>query len=194
MARKIDEDKIGRIKKATMQTIVENGIEATTIAMIAKKAQVSGGYLYRTYAGKQDLINELYSDKAEAIYKELAFLLALNQTSMKPFLSSFIQNRVVYFLNEPVASKFYYQLLHNDNFTVSNEIIKKSVVLIEQIKKIGVQSGEISKDVSLYHLYYHLFIYPVDFINMKRKEIFDSQIVTIADVENLTENILKILK
>ena len=149
MARKIDEDKIARVKEATMQTIVENGIEATTIAMIAKKAQVSGGYLYRTYSGKQDLINELYSDKAAAIYKELEFLLALNQTSIQPFLSSFIQNRIVYFINEPVASKFYCQLLHNDNFTVSHEIVKKSVLLMEQVKQIGVKSGEISKDISL---------------------------------------------
>ena len=68
MARQIDQDKIKRIKDATMLTIVENGIEATTIAMIAKNADVSGGYLYRIYAGKQDLINELYYEKMDSIY------------------------------------------------------------------------------------------------------------------------------
>ena len=102
--------KIVRIKEATMKTIVENGIEATTIAMIAKNAGVSGGYLYRTYKGKQDLINELYYDKVNSLYKELEFLLALNQTSVRLLIESFIQNRVIYFLNEPIASKFFYQL------------------------------------------------------------------------------------
>ena len=194
MARKIDEHKIARIKEATMQTIVENGIESTTIAMIAKNAKVSGGYLYRTYAGKQDLINELYYDKVISLYKELEFLLALNQTSVKPLIESFIQNRVIYFLNEPIASKFFYQLLHNENFLASDEIKFKSAELMESIKKIGVKSGEISKDTTVYQLHYHILVYAVDYINFTRKNIFGEQEVTIKDVNNLTENILKILK
>jgi len=194
MARKIDEDKIVRIKEATMQTIVENGIESTTIAMIAKNAGVSGGYLYRTYKGKQDLINELYYDKVNSLYKELEFLLALNQTSVKPLIESFIQNRVIYFLNEPIASKFFYQLLHNENFSASDDIKHKSLELMERIKNIGVKSGEISTNTTIYQLHYHILIYAVDFINFTRKNIFGKQEITINDVKSLTENILKILK
>tara|TARA_R110001583_G_scaffold83691_3_gene220858 strand:+ start:3327 stop:3911 length:585 start_codon:yes stop_codon:yes gene_type:complete len=194
MARKIDQDKIDRIKKATMQTIVENGIESTTIAMIAKNAEVSGGYLYRTYKGKQDLINELYYDKVNSLYKELEFLLALNKTSIRPLIESFIQNRVIYFLNEPIASKFFYQLLHNENFSASNDIKFKSAELMESIKNIGVKSGEISDKTTVYQLHYHVFVYPVDFINFTRKNIFGEQEVTINDVKSLTDNILKILK
>ena len=175
MARKIDGDKIVRIKEATMKTIVENGIEATTIAMIAKNAGVSRGYLYRTYKGKQDLINELYYDKVNSLYKELEFLLALNQTSVRPLIESFIQNRVNYFLNEPIASKFFYQLLHNENFSASDEIKYKSTALMEQIKNIGVESGEISASTTVYQLHYHLLIYAVDFINFTRKNMFGMQ-------------------
>lgn len=194
MARKIDEDKIIRIKEATMRTIVENGIESTTIAMIAKNAEVSGGYLYRIYKGKQDLINELYYDKVNSLYLELEFLLALNQTSVRPLLESFIQNRVIYFLNEPIASKFFYQLLHNENFSATEDIKYKSAELMERIKNIGVKSGEISANTTVYQLHYHILIYAVDFINFTRKNIFGEQEVTINDVKSLTENILKILK
>jgi len=194
MARKIDGDKILRIKEATMKTIVENGIESTTIAMIAKNAGVSGGYLYRTYKGKQDLINQLYFDKVNSLYKELEFLLALKQTSVRPLIESFIQNRVNYFLNEPIASKFFYQLLHNVNFSASDEIKYKSAELMEQIKNIGVESGEISANTTVYQLHYHILIYALDFINFTRKNIFGEQEVTIDDVKSLTNNILKILK
>ena len=194
MARKIDGDKIIRVKEATMKTIVENGIEATTIAMIAKNAGVSGGYLYRTYKGKQDLINELYYDKVNSLYKELEFLLALNQTSVRLLIESFIQNRVIYFLNEPIASKFFYQLLHNENFLASDDIKYKSAELMERIKNIGVKSGEISANTTVYQLHYHILIYAVDFINFTRKNIFGEQEVTINDVKSLTDNILKILK
>ena len=194
MARKIDEDKIVRIKEATMQTIVENGIESTTIAMIAKNAGVSGGYLYRTYKGKQDLINELYYDKVNSLYKELEFLLALNQTSVRLLIESFIQNRVIYFLNEPIASKFFYQLLHNENFSSSDDVKYKSAELMERIKNIGVKSGEISASTTVYQLHYQILVYAVDFINFTRKNIFGEQEVTINDVKSLTDNILKILK
>jgi len=194
MARKIDGDKIIRVKEATMKTIVENGIEATTIAMIAKNAGVSGGYLYRTYKGKQDLINELYYDKVNSLYKELEFLLALNQTSVRLLIESFIQNRVIYFLNEPIASKFFYQLLHNENFSASDDVKYKSAELMERIKNIGVKSGEISASTTVYQLHYHILVYAVDFINFTRKNIFGEQEVTINDVKSLTDNILKILK
>jgi AcrR family transcriptional regulator len=194
MARKIDEDKIARIKEATMQTIVEKGIESTTIAMIAKNANVSGGYLYRIYAGKQDLINELYHDKVNSLYKELELLLSLNQTSIKPLIKSFITNRIIFFLEEPNASKFFYQLLHNENFFASDEIKLKSAELIERIKEIGVKSGEISKETTIYQLHYHILVYAVDYINFTRKNIFGEQEVTINDVDKLTENILNILK
>lgn len=194
MARKIDEDKIARIKQATMQTIVEKGIESTTIAMIAKNANVSGGYLYRIYAGKQDLINEMYHDKVDSLYKELELLLSLNQTSVKPLIKSFITNRIIYFLEEPNASKFFYQLLHNENFFSSDEIKLKSATLIDAIKEIGVKSGEISKETTSYQLHYHILVYAVDYINFTRKNIFGEQEVTINDVDKLTENILNILK
>ena len=52
--------------------------------MIVKNKNVSGSwYLYRIYAGKQDLINELYHHKVNSLYKELELLLTLNQTSVK---------------------------------------------------------------------------------------------------------------
>jgi len=194
MARKIDKDKIESIKEATMKTIVDYGIGATTIAMIAKNANVSGGYLYRTYAGKQDLINELFYEKVNSLYNELDFLLALSESSIKPLIQSFIQNRIVYFLNEPIASKFFYQLLHNENFIITDELKNRSVLVMENIKKIGVKAGEISEDISLYQLYYHIFVYVVDYINFKRKNIFESQEVNNEDITYLTQNILKLLK
>lgn len=194
MARKIDEEKIWRIKASTMKTIVDYGIEATTIAMIAKNANVSGGYLYRIYSGKQDLINELYDEKISSLYQELEFLIALNNTNFKPIISAFIQNRIVYSLNEPIASKFFYQLLHNDNFSLTEELKDKSLSLMQTLKEIGVNTNEISKNVSLYQLYYHIFVYVVDYIQFKRNNIFENQDLLNDDVEYLTNNILNFLK
>ncbi len=194
MARKIDDDKIARIKAATMKTIVDCGIEATTIAMIAKNANVSGGYLYRSYSGKQDLINELYYDKISSLYQELEFLIALNNTSIVPIISAFVQNRIVYSINEPVASNFFYQLLHNDNFSFSNDHKDKSLLLMQKIKEIGVNAREISTNITMFQLYYHILVYVVDYIHFKKNNIFENQDLINDDVAYLTKNILNFLK
>jgi len=194
MARKIDDDKIARIKAATMKTIVDYGIESTTIAMIAKNANVSGGYLYRSYSGKQELINELFYEKISSLYQELEFLIALNNSSIAPIISAFVQNRIVYSLNEPVASNFFYQLLHNDNFSFTNEHKDKSILLMQNIKDIGVNAGEISSHINLFQLYYHFFVYVVDYIHFKKNNIFENQALINDDVAYLTNNILNFLK
>ncbi|MCF6182919.1 TetR/AcrR family transcriptional regulator [Lutibacter sp.] len=194
MARKIDDEKIKRIKEATMQTIVENGIEDTTIAMIAKNANVSGGYLYRIYKGKQDLINELFFEKANSLYQELEFLLSVQQNTIESFINSFIQNRIIYFINEPIASKFYYQLLHNENFALPKDLRIKTLHVMETIKAIGLKSGEISENISLYQLHYHLFVYVIDYIHFKRKNIFGLKESINEDLPFLTQSILKIFK
>jgi AcrR family transcriptional regulator len=194
MARKIDDDKIARIKAATMKTIVDYGIEATTIAMIAKSANVSGGYLYRSYSGKQELINELFYEKISSLFQELEFLIALNSSSIVPIISAFVQNRIVYSLNEPIASNFFYQLLHNDNFLFTDELKDKSLLLMQNIKEIGVNAGEISSNINLFQLYYHIFVYVVDYIHFKRNNIFENQDLTNDDVVYLTNNILNFLK
>ena len=178
MARKIDENKINSIKESTMKMIVDHGIEATTIAMIAKNAKVSGGYLYRIYSGKQDLINALFFEKVHSLLNELEFLLALNPTTIEPIISAFTRNRLVY----------------NDNFTLSEDLKVKNIHLMEAIKQIGVQSGEVSSTIHLHELHYHILIYPVDYIHFKRKNIFDLQESTMDDVTYLTNNILKLLK
>lgn len=194
MARKIDEDKIKRIKEATMKTIVDFGIESTTIAMIAKNANVSGGYLYRTYSGKQELINELFYEKVIALNNELAFLLSLNPTSIQPLLKTFIANRIVYFINEPTASNFFYQLLHNDNFKLTGDLKQSVVNMMQKIKSIGIKSGEISEKITLFNLYFYILIYPVDYIHFKRKNIFESNVINTNDITSLTSTILNILK
>ena len=194
MARKIDEDKLARIKLATMKTIVDVGLEKATIAMIAKNAKVSGGYLYRLYTGKQALINELYFEKITSINKELDFLIGLNETSIASILQAFVQNRIVYAQNEPEGSKFFYQLLHNDNFILSNELKEKSILLMKTIKTIGEQTGEIAPNISLFQIQYHIILYVVDYLHFKRKNFLGTEESVHIEVDYLVNNILTILK
>ena len=194
MARKVDEEKLARIKQATMKTIVDCGIEKTTIAMIAKNAKVSGGYLYRLYSGKQALIDELYYEKVDSLNKELEFLIGLNEHSISSILTAFVQNRIVYAKNEPIASKFFYQMLHNDNFILTDSIKKTSIGLMQTLKNIGVKSDEIANNISLLQIQYHILMYVVDYLHFKRKNYLGIDETLNIDVEYIVNNILTILK
>lgn len=194
MARKVDEDKIVRIKQATMKSIVDCGIEKTTIAMIANNANVSGGYLYRLYSGKQALINELYFEKIISLNQEFQFLIGLNQHSIADILKAFIQNRFVYAQNEPIASKFFYQLIHNDNFVLTGELKDISISLMKSIKIIGTNTGEIAPETTLAQIQYHILIYVVDYIHFKRKNFLGTEASLEIDIDYLVDNILTILK
>lgn len=194
MARKVDEEKLIRIKAATMKTIVENGIEGATIAMIAKNANVSGGYLYRLYSGKQALIDEIYFDKINSLNNELEFLITKNPKTVAPILKAFIQNRIEYATTEPVASKFFYQLLHNNNFKVPSELKMKSILLMEQLKTIGQNSGEINKNTEISQIYFHVLVYAVDYIHFKKSNFLEIERTSNINTNYLTNNILNILK
>ena len=54
-------DKKQDILKATLRLITQKGFHGTPMSMIASEAQVGAGTIYRYFANKEDLINELYS-------------------------------------------------------------------------------------------------------------------------------------
>lgn len=71
MARQVDENKIQAIKEATINIVVSDGISGASISKIARKAQVSEGYLYRFYRSKRELLEMLF---IEGFYKMLSLL------------------------------------------------------------------------------------------------------------------------
>ncbi|MCT4612552.1 MAG: TetR/AcrR family transcriptional regulator [Clostridia bacterium] len=59
MARLVDPNKIEDIKVALMELVGDFGINAVSIKMLAEKASVSTGYLYRHYSGKDEMVMEI---------------------------------------------------------------------------------------------------------------------------------------
>lgn len=55
------------ILQATLQLILERGLQATPTSLIAKQAKVSVGNLYHHFASKEALINTLYSDSQKQL-------------------------------------------------------------------------------------------------------------------------------
>jgi len=61
-------DKRDEIVSAALELIAENGFHGAPMAMIAEKAGVGAGTIYRYFENKDVLINELYRDLEERLY------------------------------------------------------------------------------------------------------------------------------
>ena len=61
-------DKREEIVRAALELIAENGFHGAPMAMIADRAGVGAGTIYRYFENKDVLINELYRDLEERIY------------------------------------------------------------------------------------------------------------------------------
>ena len=59
--REKDPEKIQKIYNATLELVMEEGIDAINISKIAKKSKVASGTLYIYFENKEVLLNELYS-------------------------------------------------------------------------------------------------------------------------------------
>ena len=62
--RETDLEKLEEVKLVALKMIVEKGYHGATISLIAKKAGVSDGYLYRHYANKNER-NKLAQKRAK---------------------------------------------------------------------------------------------------------------------------------
>ncbi len=61
-------DKRDEIVRAALELIAENGFHGAPMAMIAEKAGVAAGTIYRYFENKDVLITELYRELEERIY------------------------------------------------------------------------------------------------------------------------------
>lgn len=64
-------DKREEIVRAAMELIAENGFHGAPMAMIAVRAGVGAGTIYRYFASKEDLINKLYLELEERLHGSL---------------------------------------------------------------------------------------------------------------------------
>jgi len=64
-------DKRDEIVRAALELIAENGFHGAPMAMIADKAGVGAGTIYRYFENKEVLINELYRELEQRLYAVL---------------------------------------------------------------------------------------------------------------------------
>ncbi len=107
MSENIDKvsDKRHTILQATLGLITEHGFHGTPMSKIAEAAEVGAGTIYRYFANKEDLINELYKEiKArmiQAMLQDFSEELPLRENFVRIY-----RNTVNFYKNHPQEMTF----------------------------------------------------------------------------------------
>jgi TetR/AcrR family transcriptional regulator, repressor of fatR-cypB operon len=193
MARLIDENKIIRIKEATIELVVQHGYGGASISTIAKKAGVAEGYLYRFHSSKQELVNDLLHSRIDIVVEKIESLV---QTYDKiiPVIRGIIDFIFTMGKENPANIRFLSVLMHDYSFKVSESQLERIKNLIEQGIAIGLKNDELKTDITLEEFFGIVILWPIEFINLRMKGIFGSMEWTDQDAQNVAQFSVNALK
>ncbi len=98
-------DKRTAILKAAMELIAENGFHGAPTAMIAARACVGTGTIYRYFADKDVLIKEVYMDVESRLHQSLLEEYPADQ-SVRRRLDHYYTGLIRFFIDNPMEFKF----------------------------------------------------------------------------------------
>src|SRR5450631_4352987 len=110
-------DKREEIFRASLELIAEHGFHGAPMAMIADRASVGAGTIYRYFENKDVLITELYRELEERIYP----VIQEGYAPEKPIRERFIHLGTAllrYFIVNPLDFRFLEQF-HNSPYGVA---------------------------------------------------------------------------
>lgn len=193
MARIIDHSKLERVHNAAMGLIVEKGYAGASISLIASRAQVSEGYLYRFYKSKEDLVNFLLNSTVEEVTNYLNQYF-LNHDSAIKIIEELLNSLCNIVEKDEIQMKFIFVMLGSYNFSVAEEVKKSMLSTLEKILLLGIEQNIINSKINLDHFFNVLIIYPIQFINFRLKEFVRVGCFSQNDKQSLVSFITHVLK
>jgi AcrR family transcriptional regulator len=156
-------DKRDEIVSAALELIAENGFHGAPMAMIAERANVGAGTIYRYFENKDVLITELYRN----IEKSIKAALQEGYSVEKPFRERFLHlgtELLHHFISNPLVFR-YLEQFHNSPYGVAvrrNKILGNSASGCDVFRDLFEQgiTQQILKDLPLVILF-ALFFGPV---------------------------------
>jgi AcrR family transcriptional regulator len=137
------DSKKARILRATLRLITEKGFHGTPVSLIARVADVGAGTIYRYFANKEALINELYDHLQQQLHE--ATLQAIPEgVSVRDEFYLKWKNILTYFLDNPDEARFLEQ--YSASPFISPEVVaenNKRNIHLQTLRRRGIDSGEL---------------------------------------------------
>lgn len=99
------QDKKQRILRATLKLITVNGFHGTPVSLIASEADVGAGTIYRYFANKEAIINDLYDQIQKELHRATLADIPADVSVRDEFYLKW-RNILRYYLTHPDEAKF----------------------------------------------------------------------------------------
>ncbi|MBI5482907.1 MAG: TetR/AcrR family transcriptional regulator [Deltaproteobacteria bacterium] len=148
-------DKREEVVRAALELIAENGFHGAPMAMIAERANVGAGTIYRYFENKDVLINELYQDLEERMYPVILERYEPDNPIRERFLHLGTE-LLRYFIENPLDFR-YLEQFHNSPFGVAfrrDKMLgkKEGCNVFRELFEVGI-SLQVLKDLPLVILF-----------------------------------------
>lgn len=173
MARITDPQKIESVRRAVMEIVAEKGFRKISISAIAKKAEVSVGYLYRYYESKEALLDELFDNALLDIGTEMIdIIMDNNNTTIKDIIWSEVSAVFNLAKLDPTRAKLLATLvLDSDIDSILRKGDKKlKNDILETFMSIGRKTGELADEIEKEDVFLIISSVPFRYIMLKLKE------------------------
>ena len=150
------ENRKNAILKAARKLFFEKGFKPVTVESIAKKAELSKGSIYLYYNSKEEIYTQILLSDIDKFHERISDLLQ-NPSSASDVLLKLANIYVDFFLNDRELFRILMIfMLHTADMNLpedlNDHIIKstnKTIGIIEQVFKFGVERGEFPETLNL---------------------------------------------
>jgi len=149
-------NKSDKILNASLELIIERGLERTPMSMIAERAEVGMGTVYRYFDNKEDIINGIYV-KIKVEEAEKVFVNHKLNLDVKERFEDYYGRLIDYFLDNPLKFNFISQYAFSP--IIKAETQKKAMAKFhhfDTLYRIGLKQN-IFKKIEAEHLTYFVF-------------------------------------
>lgn len=153
------ENRRNAILKAARKLFFEKGFKPVTVESIAKKAELSKGSIYLYYNSKEEIYTQILLSDIDKFHERIVDLLpsTTNGYSASDALFRLAAIYVDFFLNDRELFRILMTfMLHTTDMNLpedlNNHIIKttnRTINIIEQIFRYGVERGEFPRTINL---------------------------------------------
>jgi len=149
-------DKTEKILSAALQLIIERGLERTPMSMIADRAEVGMGTVYKYFKNKEDIINGIYV-KLKEEEAETIFVNNSNLTDVKGTFDDYYERMIDYFLNNPLKFDFISQYAFSPIIKdKTQEVAMSRFYHFDRLYQKGLEEN-MFKDIKAEHLTFFVF-------------------------------------
>jgi AcrR family transcriptional regulator len=144
-------DKRTAILQAALAVFSERGVDGVAVPEIAQRAGVATGTIYRYFAGKEALVNELYRKEKESLGRRLNAALD-RKREPKDLFGAFWGRMVSFARNEPRAYRFlelqdHRPYLDKSSLKVERAILSPMTANVKDLQARGIFRADVRHEV-----------------------------------------------